>query len=143
VRGQSNDLLSLTQNLETRAKRNFTSPQKLDRDLERAVTHMDQLHMNLPALLAAQDVEIAELREMLSNDAISKSALKGRAQEIQTYRKGLLGSLNASVARATLTSQALLNAQSSGRAELGRQTRTAQDLTRDVKAARTMIEMQL
>ena len=129
--------------LESHALRNFASSKRLNRDLEETVTHMDQLHMNLPALLAAQDVELAELREGVLKGAIEKAALKSRGQDIQTYRKALLGSLDASAARANLAAQKLTAIHSTGRSDLGEQTQTANGLARDLKAARTMIEMQL
>ncbi|MGH1576134.1 hypothetical protein [Planktotalea sp.] len=143
VRGQSNDLLSLTQNLETRAAKHFSAPKKLANDLEKTVIHMDQLHLNLPTLLAHQDVELAELRALLAEGAIGKSTLKARAQDIRTYRKALITSLSASESRANLTSNALAAAHQSGRSDLSGHANTAKALSRDVKAARTMIEMQL
>ena len=138
VRTQSNDLLSMTVDLETHAKGNFRSAKKLARDLEETVTHMDQLHMNLPALLAQQDVEIAELRDRVRNGTVQKADMQARAQAIQTYRKSLIGSLSASAARANITVNGL-----KGRSDLAPQARTAHDLARDLRAARTMIEMQL
>ncbi|MGB7318030.1 MAG: hypothetical protein WBC85_08705 [Planktotalea sp.] len=143
VRNQSNDLLTLTQALENHAKRDFSSSRSLDRDLEETITHMDQLHMNLPALLAAQDVEVAELRDGVLNGSTQKAALSERIQDVQTYRKSLLGSLNASADRANAAAQKLMSAYGAGRVDLGAQTQTAQGLARDLKAARTMIEMQL
>lgn len=143
VRSQSNDLLALTQDLEAHAKRDFSSSKRLNRDLEETVTHMDQLHMNLPALLATQDVELAELREGVDDGDVQKSALSARGKEIQTYRKALLGSLDASAQRVNATAQLLLSTFETGRGDLDPHLRTAQDLARDLKAARTMIEMQL
>lgn len=143
VRAQSNELLALTQDLEGHTKRGFTSSKRLERDLEDTVTHMDQLHLNLPALLAAQDVELAELRAGIVNGTAQKSTFKARTQGIQTYRKALLGSLDASASRANVAAQTLANALRTGRTDLGRQSHTAHGLARDLKAARTMIEMQL
>ena len=143
VRAQSNDLLSLTQDLESYGKRGFTSAKRLTRDLEKTVIHMDQLHMNLPALLAAQDVELAELRDGVSNGIAQKSTLKARGQEIQTYRKALLGSLNASAVRANSTAQQLTATLDGGRTDLQPQAQAAHSLARDLDSARSMIEMQL
>ncbi len=143
VRTQSNDLLALTQELESHAKRDFASSKRLDRDLEEAATQMDQLHMNLPALLAAQDVEIAELREGIRQGTVQKTALNARSKSVQSYRKALLGSLIASASRANLTAVGLSEAHQSGRTDLAHHSQTATDIARDLKAARTMIEMQL
>ena len=143
VRTQSNDVLALTQALEAHALRDFAVDKKLSRDLEETATHMDQLHMDLPSLLAAQDVELAELREGIANGTIQKATLKSRAQSIQTYRKALLGSLNASASRATAAAQKLMSAFNAGRSDLATHSNTANGLSRDLSAARTMIEMQL
>lgn len=143
VRTQSNDMLSLTSDLKNHAISGFRSAKKLDRDLEKTVIHMDQLHMNLPALLAAQDMELAELRDMINKGMADQNALTLRAQEVQTYRKSLVGSLDASAKRANITAISLESNYATGRADLASPTHTAQDLVRDLRAARTMIEMQL
>ena len=96
--------------------------------------------MNLPSLLAAQDVEIADLRQQVTDGALDKATLKARTKDIATYRKALLGSLNAIAARAGSTVQAL---NGSGRNDLMQLSGPAQDLSRDLEAVRTMIEMQL
>jgi hypothetical protein len=138
VRSQSNDLLALTEALQAHGARNFSATKKLDRDLDETATHMDQLHLNLPALLASQDVELAELRE-----TASKTTLKERMQAIQAYRKALLVSLTSSASRANDAAQKMMQAHASGRTELSTPTQNAQNLARDLKSARTMIEMQL
>lgn len=138
VRTQSNEVLSMTIDLEKHAKGDFRSSKKLSRDLEETVTHMDQLHMNLPALLAQQDVEIAELRDRVTKGTAQKAEMQARVQAIQTYRKSLVGSLSASAARANITANGLKR-----RSDLAPQARTAHELARDLRAARTMIEMQL
>lgn len=143
VRTQSNDLLAMTMDLESHTKSNFRASKKLDRDLEETVVHMDQLHMNLPALLAKQDVELAELRDMVSKGTMQKTQMQARTVAIQTYRKSLVASLNASATRVNIAANGLKNALSEGRTDLGYQTRTAHELARDLRAARTMIEMQL
>ena len=98
--------------------------------------------MNLPSLLAAQDVEIADLRQQVTDGALDKATLKARTKDIATYRKALLGSLNAIAARAGSTVQAL-NGSGPGRDDLMQLSGPAQDLSRDLEAVRTMIEMQL
>lgn len=138
VRAQSNDLLALTEALQAHGVRNFSATKKLSRDVDDTASHMDQLHLNLPSLLAAQDVELAELRE-----TASKTALQERMQAIQSYRKALLVSLASSAARANEAAQSLMQAHAAGRSELSAPSQNAQDLARDLKAAHTMIEMQL
>ncbi|MEP5155168.1 hypothetical protein [Planktotalea sp.] len=138
VRTQSNELLALTQALQAHGVRNFNATKKLNRDLDETAAHMDQLHLNLPALLASQDVELAELRE-----TANKAAVKERVQAIQAYRKALLASLNASAARANETAEKMIAAETTGRQDLKDPSVNAQYLARDLEAARTMIEMQL
>lgn len=137
VRGQSNELLEKTQNLLSSAQRGAMSPRKMGRNLESTVNLMDQIHMNLPSLLADQDVEIADMRQQVRDGSLNKAVLKQRSNDIQTYRKALLASLNASAVRAASTVEVL---KLSGNQEL---TSPAHDLSRDLHAARTMIEMQL
>jgi hypothetical protein len=143
VRSQSNELLMMTKNLESHATSEFSSIKKLDRDLEMSTTQMDQIHMNLPSLLADQDVEIAELRQDVSNGLATKDHLNQRMQAIQTYRKALLSSLDASATRASATFNALSSAQATRHGNLTVQKHRTQDLARDLKDARTMIAMQL
>ncbi len=140
VRGQSNDLLDITQDLQIAVKKSNPSPRKLDRDLENSVTLMDQIHMNLPSLLAAQDVEIAELRQKVADGTIDKTILKARTSDMQTYRKALLASLDASASHAAFTVDALIG---STNPDLMQLSNPAKALSRDLRAARTMIQMQL
>lgn len=140
MRSQSNELLSMAQKLDVSSKQGFTSPRKLSRSLNDAVMQMDQIHMNLPSLLAAQDVEIADLRQQVREGVMAKSVLETRTQAIDVYRKGLLGSLDASAARAKSTFNALA---ATNRHDLSNQTDQASGLSRDLQAARTMIYMQL
>ena len=140
VRGQSNELLELTERLLSTSQKSKTSSRKMGRTLDETITLMNQIHMNLPSLLAAQDVEIADLRQQVTNGALDKATLKTRTNDIATYRKALLRSLNASAARAGSTVQAL---NGLGRDDLMQLSGIAQDLSRDLEAVRTMIEMQL
>jgi hypothetical protein len=143
VRSQSNELLMMTQSLEGRATSGLSSVKKLDRDLEMSTTQMDQIHMNLPSLLADQDVEIAELRQDVSNGLASRAELKQRMKAIHTYRKALMTSLDASATRAAATFNALSSGQLTRHGNLTVQKHRTQDLARDLKDARTMIAMQL
>lgn len=138
VRGQANALLSMTQDLETQAKRGFNAPRKLSQTLEDSIAQMDQIQMNLPALLADQDVEIAELRQAVSKKTAQNSELKMRYEAMQNYRNGLLKSLDASAARTALTLRAL---QGSGGASA--YVQDAKTLSRDLDAARSMIQLQM
>lgn len=140
VRAQSNELLDMAVDLETSAKRDFPAPKRLNRALSEAVVHSDQMALNLPSLLAAQDVELAEMRAQVLEGTLSKDELSARERAIQTYRKGLIGSLDASAKRTAFTAQQL---QTSTRPNLGNQAQIAQDLARDLQNARTMIAMQL
>ena len=140
VRGQSNELLAMTTDLKKTASRALASPRKLGQTLEDSIVQMDQLHMNLPTLLADQDVEIAEMRQGVIDKTMSKSALKARYEAMRAYRSALIQSLESSAARTTQTIQAL---QSSNRADLKPLVQDAHTLSRDLNAARTMIQMQM
>lgn len=140
VRGQSNELLNMAVDLETSAKNNFPAPKRLRRTLNDAIAQSDQVSLNLPSLLAAQDVELADLRAQVSDGTAGKTTLKERESAIQTYRKALIGSLDGSAKRAAYTAQTL---QASTQPGLGEQAQIAQDLAQDLKDARTMIAMQL
>lgn len=137
VRGQSNALLNMTDELYTLAQRNQVSPKKLDRELDSAASQVDQMQMNLPTLLAAQDVEIADLRQQVSTGASTKSALADRTQRITVYRKALLASIKASKVR---TGSALNAMQAKPQTD---QTQRIQALDADLGDMRSMIEMQL
>lgn len=136
VRGQSNALLSMTLALEKSAAKGFSSPRKLGETLVDSIDQMDQIQINLPSLLADQDVEIADLRQ----DPANKSTLKARYKAMRDYRGALIQSLGASQTRAQQTVKAL---QASGRADLIPHLRDAQILSRDLNAARVMIQMQM
>jgi len=138
VRGQSNELLALSQTLEEFAQAEFVSLRRFDRELTKAVAQMDQVDMNLPSLLAMQDVELAELSQLIADGLAEDSDHSRRAGEIQTYRRALLASLKASGSRVTLTANALRAHEF-----LTAQRDLAEDLTRDLNAAQVMIEMQL
>lgn len=137
VRGQANVLLSLAQSLETQAERGFSSPRKLERDLEAAIIELDQLQLNLPELLAEQDVELATLRKLVDEGAMDKSSLRRKREEIRTYRKALITSLDASMSRAALARKALEATPHDLEADMAR------DLNDDLDSARTTIAMQL
>ncbi len=140
VRGQSNELLSMTEALHLNASRTFTSPRKLSDALDESIVQMDQIHMNLPTLLADQDVEIAALRQAVANKTESKTALKARYEAMRAYRASLIQSLQSSAARTDQTLQAI---QTSGRPDLMPLMQDAKFLSRDLNAARTMIQMQM
>lgn len=138
VRGQSNDLLSIALDLEALTLEGFASPKKLSKRLAKATLQMDQVDMNLPSLLATQDVELAELWQGVASGTTQPALLKQRTAEITAYRKALIGSLNASGSRITMTSNAL-----AARGDLAVQSGDAHSLKQDLNAARIMIEMQL
>ena len=137
VRGQSNELLGMTQQLQVFAKQGFASPKKLTRELDDTASQIDQIQMNIPTLLAAQDVEIEDLRQQVRNGTASKDALKLRAMQVSTYRTALLASLNASAARTASTLNALKTTK------LNNQRLRMHALDSDLKAVRSMIELQL
>lgn len=137
VRAQSNELLSQVQRLEGQAASNFASTRKLERALEETAQQVDRLQLNLPSLLAAQDVELATLRELIDEGAAEPSALPRKRDEIQAYRKALIASLDASLSRAASTRKAL------EATALRTQADRAADLTDDLTSARTTIAMQL
>lgn len=137
VRGQSNTLLELTLSLEDHAKAGFAAQRRLDKDLDAAIVQLDELHLNLPSLLADQDLALETVRELVSEGALDTSALKAKQSEIQTYRKALLGSLDASATRAALTAQAL------SKTGMTAQTRQADRLSGDLKDARSSIALQM
>ena len=140
VRGQSNELLSMTEALQKNASRSFSSPGKLSETLEESIVQMDQIHMNLPTLLADQDVEIAAMRQAVADKTTSKSVLKARYEAMRAYRTALIQSLDSSAARTTQTLRAL---QASERSDLMPLMQDAKILSRDLNAARTMIQMQM
>jgi len=140
VRLQSNELLGMMQDLEAARKANFRSPRKLERALTDGIAQMDQIHMNLPSLLAAQDVEIADLRQDVKKGLASKAILNTRSDEIERFRRALLGSLKASAARTDITLNALSDPQHQTLSDQRQQTI---GLARDLSDARSMIELQL
>lgn len=140
VRGQSNELLSMTEALQKSASRTSTSPNKLSDALEESIVQMDQIHMNLPTLLADQDVEMATLRQAVADKTASKSALKVRYEAMRAYRASLIQSLQSSSARTDQTLQAI---QTSGRPDLMPLMQDAEILSRELNAARAMIQMQM
>ena len=140
VRGQSNELLSMTEALQKNASRSFSSPRKLSETLEESIVQMDQIHMNLPTLLADQDVEIATMRQAVADKTTSKSALKARYEAMRAYRTALIQSLDSSAGR---TSQTLRALQASERPDLMPLMQDAKILSLDLNAARTMIQMQM
>mgnify|MGYP000409819608 CR=1 FL=1 len=137
VRGQSNDLLEMTQQLQSFAQKGFLTPQKLTRELETTASQIDQIQMNVPTLLADQDVEIAELRQQVRRGTASDETLKTRAMQVSTYRTALLASLNASATRTASTLHALRSTK------LNNQRLRLRALDQDLGAVRSMIEMQM
>ena len=137
VRGQSNELLGMTQQLQTYAKQGFKAPQKLTRELDNTASQIDQIQMNIPTLLAAQDVEISDLRQEVRNGTTSKADLKTRKMQVSIYRTALLASLNASATRTAATLDALRGTR------LNNQKLRMHALENDLKAVRSMIELQM
>lgn len=137
VRSQSNGLLLLSTDIANDVQQAGFSRRRLVDDLAGLSDQLEQLQLDLPALLASQDVEIASLEQLVRDGAVERSALKQKQRNTIRFRKELIGSLSSTTAQ---TSDALQLFEARGYPEMATTTKSLLD---DLKATRTIIEMQL
>lgn len=119
----------------------LVSPSALVRSIGKTTDQVAQIEMTLPSLLAAQDIELAELSQKMTRGEITEETYAARADQIRADRSELAQALSVSAAQAHQAHENLKIAEARGQTGLDWHIHATKNLSRDVMSARSTIDL--
>jgi len=119
----------------------LVSPSDLVRTIGKSTDQVAQIEMSLPSLLAAQDIELAEMTQKLKQGEITEADYAAKADKIRQDRAELAQTLSLSAAQAQTAHNNLKDAAAQGQTGLDWHINATGFLAKDVMSARDTIDL--
>lgn len=119
----------------------IVAPSPLVSGLSDAGRDLTALQRDLPSVLAAQDAELAQMRDQRDTGIITETAYAKRLSEIAEHRSRLASALDLSARQARETAKALRSAQTAGQTGLDWHVFQAERIETRAASARSAISL--
>lgn len=119
----------------------IVAPSPLVSGLSDAGRDLTALQRDLPSVLAAQDAELAQMRDQRDTGIITETAYAARLSEIAEHRSRLASALDLSARQARETAKALRSAQTAGQTGLDWHVFQAERIETRAASARSAISL--